>query len=273
MVETKPSAEHKGPGLHVLTAHGDCVTALPEGAVVLASSPSTAVELWALGADVLAQQGHPECCGAQFAAKVVPGLLASEGPNRLSPAEAQAVLTAFERPTDHPLLLAMGRFFLRGEETAGGETPAAIAAAIAAAAATPLGEVPADEPSVVGEGVAEANVGRMPSGASGASVDALLAAGAEVLRGELQAHDSEVTLLAALNTAAAAHYGGLADLAAGLGVFAQSLAAKDASFAPFLGVMEAIEAQVGELEAVVSTLDGYTRRLESRLGALQTDRN
>ena len=131
--------------------------------------------------------------------------------------------------------------------------------------------------------------------ASSASAELLFTAGAAVLRGELALHDREYELLAELNTAAAGHYGNMADLAAGLGVFASALNAKDASFTPFLGVMDAIEGQarsraalcrvltcwvltqaharvcpqVCELETVVSTLDGYTRRLEARLKALQ----
>jgi hypothetical protein len=79
--------------------------------------------------------------------------------------------------------------------------------------------------------------------ASSASAELLFTAGAAVLRGELALHDREYELLAELNTAAAGHYGNMADLAAGLGVFASALNAKDASFTPFLGVMDAIEGQ------------------------------
>ena len=71
----------------------------------------------------------------------------------------------------------------------------------------------------------------------------LFAAGSAALRGELALHDNEYELLANLNTTAAGHYGNMADLAAGLGVFASALTAKDASFAPYLGIMDAIEAQ------------------------------
>ena len=79
--------------------------------------------------------------------------------------------------------------------------------------------------------------------ASSASAELLFTAGSAVLRGELALHDREYELLAELNTAAAGHYGNMADLAAGLGVFASALNAKDASFTPFLGVMDAIEGQ------------------------------
>ena len=79
---------------------------------------------------------------------------------------------------------------------------------------------------------------------SSASAELLFTAGAAALRGELALHDGEYALLAELNTTAAGHYGNMADLAAGLGVFASALNAKDASFTPFLGVMDAIEGQV-----------------------------
>ena len=46
--------------LYALESHGDCVTALPPGAVLLASSATAAVELWALGDTLLASQCHPE---------------------------------------------------------------------------------------------------------------------------------------------------------------------------------------------------------------------
>ena len=71
-----------------------------------------------------------------------------------------------------------------------------------------------------------------------------------------------------MNDAAATNYAHLADVASGLTVFADALAAKDASLAPYLQMIDAIDTQVGELEAVVSTLDNYTRRLEARVRAL-----
>jgi hypothetical protein len=77
-----------------------------------------------------------------------------------------------------------------------------------------------------------------------ASAELLFSAGAAALRGELALHNGEYELLSHLNGAAAGHYGNMADLAAGLGVFASALTAKDASFAPFLGIMDAIDAQV-----------------------------
>ena len=113
MVETKPEARYRGPGLHVLSSHGDCVLRLPEGADLLAQSPSAAVELWALGKDVFAQQCHPECSASQMEQLILPALVAS---SKLAAADAASIAAAMKRPLDNLLLLAMGRFFLRGDD-------------------------------------------------------------------------------------------------------------------------------------------------------------
>ena len=115
MVETKPEARYRGPGLHVLSSHGDCVLRLPEGADLLAQSPSAAVELWALGKDVFAQQCHPECSASQMEQLIIPALVAS---SKLAAADASSTAAAMKRPLDHLLLLAMGRFFLHGDDGA-----------------------------------------------------------------------------------------------------------------------------------------------------------
>jgi hypothetical protein len=126
MVETKPEARYRGPGLHVLSSHGDCVLRLPEGADLLAQSPSAAVELWALGRDVLAQQCHPECSAAQMEQLIIPALVAS---SKLPAADAANIAAAMKRPLDNLLLLAMGRFFLHGDEGAAFSVSACVCAA------------------------------------------------------------------------------------------------------------------------------------------------
>ena len=115
MVETKPEARYRGPGLHVLSSHGDCVLRLPEGADLLAQSPSAAVELWAMGKDVFAQQCHPECSASQMEQLIIPALVAS---SKLAAADASSTTAAMKRPLDNLLLLAMGRFFLHGDDGA-----------------------------------------------------------------------------------------------------------------------------------------------------------
>lgn len=116
MVEARPDpARYRGPGLHLLASHADCVLRLPEGADLLATSPGAAVELWALGRDVLAQQSHPELTPALLEALILPGLLKS---GKISPQDAAATAEGIKRPLDNQLMLAMGRFFLHGEEGA-----------------------------------------------------------------------------------------------------------------------------------------------------------
>ena len=275
-METKAdAAKFRGPGLHVLTSHFDAVLQLPPGAELLAASPRTQVELWALGKHVLGQQGHPEMCPAHVRELIVPGLLAK---GLITQQQADTAAAEVGRPLDGKLLLAMGRAFLRGDSPAAeADTVDDIAAAVAAAAAVPLGEA-----SPTGAAGASGDQGAGGQGAAGAGEDGgamapegashaaarLFASGAAALRGELSLLNGEYALLRHMNDAAATNYAHLADVASGLTVFADALAAKDASLAPYLHMIDAIDSQVGELEAVVSTLDNYTRRLESRVRAL-----
>jgi len=278
--ETKAeAARFRGPGLHLLTAHMDCVLALPPGADLLAASPGAAVELWALGKDVLAQQCHPELSAHHIRDLVLPGLTAR---GSLSPDQAVLAVASMERVLDAKLMLAMGRSFLRddaaGEHSLASrsqprrtdahalrliaeDTAEQVSAALAASAAVRLGAGDS------AEGVPSAAAPNDASPAAAAQM--LFSSGAAALSGELALLNGEYSLLSALNDAAAGQYGHMADFTAGLGVFASALAAKDSAFTPFLATIDAIDAQVGELETVVSTLDGYTRRLEVRVAALQ----
>ena len=104
--------------LRVLTSHGDAVLALPPHAVALASSPTTRFELWSLGDNVFAQQGHPEMSPSQLKEKILPGLVDKK---RVTADEAAAAAVAAEGELDAGLLLAMGRAFLRGGD--GAHTP------------------------------------------------------------------------------------------------------------------------------------------------------
>jgi GMP synthase-like glutamine amidotransferase len=57
-----------GGSLRLIEAHGDCVTTLPPGATLMASSATCGVEIYSIGSGVLSMQGHPEfvstACGA-----------------------------------------------------------------------------------------------------------------------------------------------------------------------------------------------------------------
>jgi hypothetical protein len=273
-VETKAdAAKFRGPGLHVLTSHFDAVLQLPPGAELLAASPRTAVELWALGKHVLAQQGHPEMCPSHVRDLILPSLLAK---GYVTQEQAEQAAAEVGRPLDGKLLLAMGRAFLRGDSPAAeADTADDIAAAVAAAAAVPLGVtspggaagVSGDQGGQGASGAGDDVGAQAPEGASHAAAR-LFSSGAAALRGELSLLNGEYALLRHMNDAAATNYAHLADVASGLTVFADALAAKDASLAPYLQMIDAIDTQVGELEAVVSTLDNYTRRLEARVRAL-----
>lgn len=61
-----PLAEAPRP-LRILETHADVVTRLPPGAVLLASSPRTEVEVFTVGERVLCLQGHPEMDNAMVA--------------------------------------------------------------------------------------------------------------------------------------------------------------------------------------------------------------
>ncbi|MBI4083639.1 MAG: type 1 glutamine amidotransferase [Candidatus Lambdaproteobacteria bacterium] len=55
-----PGLERAPAPLRILETHMDIVAPPPPGAIVLASSARTPIELFALGTDVLGLQGHPE---------------------------------------------------------------------------------------------------------------------------------------------------------------------------------------------------------------------
>jgi len=56
----KSLSERKPRALVVVKSHGDHITRLPEGSVLLGSSATTNVEIFAVGDRFLATQGHPE---------------------------------------------------------------------------------------------------------------------------------------------------------------------------------------------------------------------
>jgi hypothetical protein len=68
-----------------------------------------------MGKDVFAQQCHPECSASQMEQLIIPALIAS---SKLAAADASTITAAMKRPLDNLLLLAMGRFFLHGDDGA-----------------------------------------------------------------------------------------------------------------------------------------------------------
>ena len=95
--------------LAVLQAHGDCVVTLPNDAVLLGSSETAPCEIFALGEEVLAVQGHPELDGSSMLANIAPFVHA------LSDDDRAAAKSSLRLETDHVTLVGIVRAFLRGE--------------------------------------------------------------------------------------------------------------------------------------------------------------
>lgn len=99
--------------LAVLQAHGDCVVSLPNGATLLGSSATAPIEMFALGEDVLAVQGHPELDAGAMLANIAPFARA------LSDDEKAAAKSSLRLETDHITLVGVVRAFLRGDDGSG----------------------------------------------------------------------------------------------------------------------------------------------------------
>ena len=89
------------------------------------------------------------------------------------------------------------------------------------------------------------------------------------VEGEAEISIEDYRLLQAMNLAAAERYSGMAEYSTGLVATAERLQTKCEAMLPQLGQIDVLEAQVSELEGAVEQLDNYTRRLESKFGALQ----
>jgi len=103
--EKKPTRQAR---LAVLQAHGDCVVSLPNGAVLLGHSETAPCEMFALGEDVLAVQGHPELDGVTMLEKIAPFARA------LSEDHRAAAKSSLRLETDHVSVVGIVRAFLRG---------------------------------------------------------------------------------------------------------------------------------------------------------------
>ena len=97
----------------MLQAHGDCVVSLPNGATLLGSSATAPIEMFALGEDVLAVQGHPELDAGAMLANIAPFARA------LSDDEKAAAKSSLRLETDHITLVGVVRAFLRGDDGSG----------------------------------------------------------------------------------------------------------------------------------------------------------
>ena len=80
-----------------------------------------------------------------------------------------------------------------------------------------------------------------------------------------QAVNSEYELLERMNLRVASEHENQAEFARGLGVFVENLKQKNDGFSEHVRQIDEIDQEVTELEALVSTLDNYTRNLESKI--------
>jgi len=94
--------------LAMIQSHGDCVTQLPSSATLLGTSPTAPHEIWALGEDVLAVQGHPELDRDSALTKILPHVRA------LTEDAAAFAKSSLRLEVDHVTLIGMVRGFLRG---------------------------------------------------------------------------------------------------------------------------------------------------------------
>lgn len=97
--------------IRILEIHQDVVTRLPPGAIHLGSSPNTRHEIFSLGPDILAVQGHPE-----FDAPVIHELVTRMEPS-LTPRESQAARASLAPEPHQQFLRTWVLEFLTGPDT------------------------------------------------------------------------------------------------------------------------------------------------------------
>jgi GMP synthase-like glutamine amidotransferase len=96
--------------LKILESHRDIVSRVPTGAVLLAESDNTGVEMFAVNDNVLCVQGHPE-----FDREVLREIAATLGHRgAISPEQQQSVLASLEEAPDRRHLREMMIGFLEG---------------------------------------------------------------------------------------------------------------------------------------------------------------
>ena len=218
-----------GACLRVLESHGYQVVELPPGATLLASSASTRSELWTLeggGRHVLAMQFHPELWPEIIAEKIGPALVRNGTMTAGEVAAADAGMFA-EDGFDSAIVVHMSRAFLGLAR-----------------------EGPLESPKSV---------------TINSSMDSLFSAVSDAVDAELALVKHDYELVARMNKMAATKYQEMADFTAGLCQFASTLSLKISKFSEYEGVVEEMEQQLVDLEAVVGQLDMCTGRLEAKL--------
>jgi len=95
----------------IIQSHGDCVISLPErdDVQLLAKSSTCDVEMFAVGENTIAFQGHPELTVDLCLEKIYPDLTANKV---LQGEEAQAAVESLKKPLDHDLFVDVLKNFL-----------------------------------------------------------------------------------------------------------------------------------------------------------------
>jgi len=100
------------PALRILQSHGDQVIQLPSNAVLLASSDTTENEIFRIGENIIAMQGHPEMSVKDLVDKILPAL---RNGNRLSAEEEERALASLQIPLSSTKFLQVLRHWFRRE--------------------------------------------------------------------------------------------------------------------------------------------------------------
>ena len=245
-----PPASAASEGLkriRVIESHGDCVTSLPPGATLLASSSTALVEAFAVGDNALAWQGHPELSAGAVERKILPFVASMSAEEK---EDAVASWNAGGRD-DALLLVAMARGFLRGGSCDGDD------AEIVTRHYECADEIFRDiisSPSSASAGTTLAD-----------AAEATFLRVADAVRADVDAVSAEFRHLAAMNQSAGARYAAIGRKVGDAHVFADKVRkVQETGIAPQLERLEAIEASVGSLENVAQVLDARCAELERR---------
>ncbi|WIA35658.1 hypothetical protein OEZ86_004070 [Tetradesmus obliquus] len=209
-------------------SHGDQVLQLPPGAVLLASSPTAANELWSWGPNILASQFHVEFDEPLVLQKIWTTL---KDVGRLDAGQAECSRRVLEAGGQmNAAMLQVIKHFLRHGIDGAARRQQRREQELSEAAKQMIGD----------------------------------AAAAFDMR--MEAYGLDLALLQQLNDAAAEQYGATAEIAAALGQFAHDLNARQAAVRDALAALPQLDRQLKLLEAAVGQLDKRSRELESRLG-------
>ena len=265
-----PPASAASEGLRrirVIESHGDCVTSLPPGATLLASSSTAAVEAFAIGDVALVWQGHPELSAAAIERKILRFVK-----SRLSAEEREAAVASWSvgGRDDALLLVAMARGFLRGG-TCDGDNAEVVTTHYERADEIFRGNVSSSASAGTIRVAADASgddaatTGFDPATSLADAAEATFLKVSDAVRADVDAVSAEFRHLAAMNQSAGARYAAIGRQVGDAHVFADKVRkVQETGIAPQLARLEEIEASVGSLENVANALDARCAELERR---------